>query len=193
MRFYGVEAGRVTVTPLATDERFAPQPAEVVQATVERHGLPQPYVLYLASNKPHKNLVRLVRAWHIIVMNGQAAGARLVIAGHWDPHFPRPRSLLSGWGWPDRFTSPDPYPGDDLPAVYAGARLFLSLALEGFGLPALEAMACGTPVVCSSTSSLPEVVGDAALTVDPGRGGPGSGVGARCKMTPCAWRCGRAG
>ena len=168
MRFYGVEAGRIAVTPLAADERFAPQLPDVVQAAVKRLGLPCPYVLCLASNKPHKNLVRLVRAWHIIVTTGQAAGARLVIAGHWDPHFPQARELAERLRLMDQVHFAGPIPEDDLPAVYAGAWLFAFPSLyEGFGLPVLEAMACGTPVICSNTSSLPEVAGDAALAVDP--------------------------
>jgi glycosyltransferase involved in cell wall biosynthesis len=168
VRFYGVDAGCITVTPEAADERFAPQPDDVVRAAVDRLGLPWPYALYLASNKPHKNLVRLVRAWHALVTSGRAAGARLVIAGHWDPHFPQARELAERLGLGGAVHFAGPIPEADLPVVLAGARVFIFPSLyEGFGLPVLEAMACGTPVICSNRSSLPEVAGDAGVLVDP--------------------------
>jgi glycosyltransferase involved in cell wall biosynthesis len=167
-RFYGVDTARISVTPLAADERFAPQPDGIIRAAVERLGLPWPYVLCLASNKPHKNLALLVRAWQILVTRGLTAGARLVIAGHWDPHFPQARELAEQLGLIGQVHFAGPISEADLPAVLAGAQVFVFPSLyEGFGLPVLEAMACGAPVICSNTSSLPEVAGDAGVLVDP--------------------------
>jgi glycosyltransferase involved in cell wall biosynthesis len=167
-RFYGVDVDCIAVTSLAADERFAPQSADVVRVAVARLGLPWPYVLCLASNKPHKNLALLVRAWQILVTNGLTAGARLVIAGHWDPHFPEARELAERLGLVGQVHFAGPIPEADLPAVLAGAHVFVFPSLyEGFGLPVLEAMACGAPVICSNTSSLPEVAGDAGVLVDP--------------------------
>jgi glycosyltransferase involved in cell wall biosynthesis len=167
-RFYGVDVGCIAVTSLAADKRFAPQLDDVVRATVERLGLPWPYVLCLASNKPHKNLALLVRAWRILVTSGLTAGARLVIAGHWDPHFPQARELADQLGLVGQVHFAGPISEADLPAVLAGAHVFVFPSLyEGFGLPVLEAMACGAPVICSNKSSLPEVAGDAGLLVDP--------------------------
>jgi alpha-1,3-rhamnosyl/mannosyltransferase len=164
----GARPDRVVVIPEAADPRFAPQPATAIQVVRDKYGLPDRYVLYVGSNKAHKNLLRLVEAWKILTADTDLAGARLVIAGHWDPHFPQARELAERLGLMDQVRFAGPISEDDLPAVYAGARVFVFPSLyEGFGLPVLEAMACGTPVVCSSTSSLPEVVGDAALTVDP--------------------------
>jgi glycosyltransferase involved in cell wall biosynthesis len=168
MERLGARADRLVVIPEAADPRFAPQPAAAIQAARDKYALPDRYVLYVGSNKPHKNLELLVRAWNSIVTSGQTGGARLVIAGHWDLHFPQARGLAERLNLGEQIRFAGPIPEDDLPAVYAGARLFVFPSLyEGFGLPALEAMACGAPVVCSSTSSLPEVVGDAALTMDP--------------------------
>jgi alpha-1,3-rhamnosyl/mannosyltransferase len=166
-RFFRLDPARVTVTPLAVDARFAPQPAPVVQAARQRYGLPERYVLFLGSNKPHKNLSGLVQSWPSVVR--RQPGARLVIAGHWDERFPEARRLSQELGLQDSVRFAGPIADADLPAVYSGAALFVFPSFyEGFGLPVLEAMACGAPVVCSNTSSLPEVAGDAALLVDPG-------------------------
>jgi alpha-1,3-rhamnosyl/mannosyltransferase len=92
----------------------------------------------------------------------------LVIAGHWDERYPeaRERAAALGLGGSVRFLGA--VAEEHLPALYAGAELFVFPSLyEGFGLPVLEALACGVPVVCSNSSSLPEVAGDAALLVDP--------------------------
>ena len=167
-RFYGVAPSRVSVTPLGVDEHFVPQDPSVVAEAASRYGLERPYVLYLASNKPHKNLPRLLQAWHIARGEGRLASFRLVVAGHWDPRFPEAREMAERLGLGESVHFAGPVAEADLPAVYSGADLFVFPSLyEGFGLPVLEAMACGTPVVCSNTSSLPEVAGDAALTVDP--------------------------
>lgn len=164
-RFYPGSAGKLAVTPLAADEAFRPQPDEVVAAARVRYGLPQPYALYVGSSKPHKNLERLVRAWAAL---GDTGEAQLVIAGHDDGRHRELRRLVAALGL-DKGVRLVPNVADaDLPALYSGAELFAFPSLyEGFGLPPLEAMACGVPVLCAHASSLPEVVGDAALLADP--------------------------
>jgi alpha-1,3-rhamnosyl/mannosyltransferase len=165
---YGVPAAKVHVTHLAADARFRPQPAEDVAALRQKYGLPEGYVLYLGINKPHKNLVRLIEAWAIVSGQPSAAGCQLVIAGYWDPRYPQARERAAQLGLRDRVRFLGPVAEEDLPALYSGCELFVFPSLyEGFGLPVLEAMACGAPVVCSNTSSLPEVAGDAALYFDP--------------------------
>jgi alpha-1,3-rhamnosyl/mannosyltransferase len=129
-------------------------------------------VLYLGSNKPHKNLERLIRAWERAnegaAPTGPVGAAQLILAGHEDAKHPEARQMVAerGLGARVRFL---PNVGDaDLPALYSGAAVFAFPSYyEGFGLPPLEAMACGTPVLCAYASSLPEVVGEAALMVDP--------------------------
>lgn len=159
---FHVPASRVKVTPLAAGDHFRPQPPERIQAARAKYKLPERYVIYLASNKPHKNLPRLIQAW------AQISNNILVIAGHWDERYPQARQIVEKLGLGDRVIFAGPVSDADLPALYSGAALFAFPSLyEGFGLPVLEAMACGAPVVCSSTSSLPEVAGDAALTFDP--------------------------
>jgi glycosyltransferase involved in cell wall biosynthesis len=166
-RFH-VDSRRVVVTQLAPDPAFCPQPAEEAIALRARLGLPEQYVLYLGSNKPHKNLIRLIKAWQISNLQFPTSNLRLVIAGHWDSRYPEVRQYVEIAGLKDRIVFAGPVDEDDLPALYSGATLFVFPSLyEGFGLPVLEAMACGVPVVCSNISSLPEVAGDAALLVDP--------------------------
>jgi glycosyltransferase involved in cell wall biosynthesis len=161
----GVPPARLAAIPEAPDPIFQPQSAQAIAQVRARYGLPEGYVLYLGSNKPHKNLPRLVRAF---IELAPAAGRQtaLVIAGHWDERYPQAR--LAAQAAPDRVRLLGPVAPADLPGLYAGALLFVFPSIyEGFGLPPLEAMACGVPVVCSKASSLPEVVGQAALVFDP--------------------------
>ncbi len=167
-RIYRLPAERLAVTPLAAGRRFKPQPAEAVAAVKAHYSLPERYVLYLGSNKPHKNLERLVRAWERVLVEGAAEGATLVIAGHQDRKHPEVRRFVAARKLGARVRFLPNVNDADLPALYSGATVFAFPSYyEGFGLPPLEAMACGTPVLCAHASSLPEVVGQAALMVDP--------------------------
>jgi glycosyltransferase involved in cell wall biosynthesis len=92
----------------------------------------------------------------------------LVVAGAWDPRYPQSRARVEALDLGDKVRFLGTVPEQDLPALYSGAVLFVFPSeYEGFGLPVLEAMACGTPVVCSNRSSLPEIAGPAAVYVDP--------------------------
>ena len=179
---YGIPAGHITVTPLAADPCFRPQPPEAIAAMHTKYHLPEHYVLSLASNKPHKNLVALVEAFATLGEGGRGMGNGdfstiphppspfpcLVIAGHWDPRYPQAHAAAEQLGLGERIRFLPGMPEADLPALYSGAELFaFPSRYEGFGLPPLEAMACGAPVLCCDTSSLPEVVGAAALRVAP--------------------------
>jgi alpha-1,3-rhamnosyl/mannosyltransferase len=157
---------RVTTTPLAADTRFRPQPAEEVARVREVYGLPQEIVLFVGINKPHKNLVRLIEAYRRLVQQG--CSATLVLAGPWDDRYPQAKEAAAQLPANASVLFLGPVADADLPALYAAATVFVLPSLyEGFGLPVLEAMACGVAVACSNSSSLPEIAGDAALTFDP--------------------------
>jgi len=164
---FPVSADRVTAIPLAADPRFRPQPGDEIARVRAKYNLPEHYILYLGINKPHKNLTRLIEAYsqihnpHFTLHN-----SHLIIAGAWDERYPESRALAAPLGDAVRFLGP--VDDADLPALHSAAMLFVFPSLyEGFGLPVLEAMACGAPVICGNRSSLPEVAGDAAILVDP--------------------------
>jgi glycosyltransferase involved in cell wall biosynthesis len=169
---FRLQPEKIRAIPLAADPAFRPPSRETIAAARAHFGLPERYVLYLGSNKPHKNLERLIEAWALLQSQGSVASAErplpLVIAGAWDDRYPEARQRAAALSLGAQVRWLGPAPEADLPALYGGALLFVFPSLyEGFGLPVLESMACGTPVVCSNSSSLPEVAGDAALMVDP--------------------------
>lgn len=161
----GVEAGKVEVLYPGVEERFHPLDEESLTSVKARYGLDFPFILTVGTLEPRKNHVGLLQAYSLL--KGRHPH-RLVITG--------------GKGWlyggifqeverlrlEERVLFLGYVPEEDLPALYNLADLFVFPSLyEGFGLPPLEAMACGTPVVASDLSSLPEVVGDGALLVPP--------------------------
>ncbi len=173
-RFVGVPEERITVVPLGIDERFRSVPGGEDGAGVARAAalvgvaLPERYLLHVGINKPHKNLVRLVRAVARAQAAAPARDLTLVIAGPWDPRYPEARAAVRDAGIESRVRFLGPIADEALPALYAGALAFVFPSLyEGFGLPVLEALAAGAPTITSRRSSLPEVAGDAALLVDP--------------------------
>jgi alpha-1,3-rhamnosyl/mannosyltransferase len=155
-----VPLNKIDVIPLAADPAFQPPPASEVARVREKYKLPVSYVLSVGINKPHKNLGTLVEAWQ----QAKGEAGALVIAGAWDARYPIAQSGAATEGM---VFIPN-IPEGDLAALYAGAQVFVMPSLyEGFGLPILEAMACGAPVIAANTSSLPEVAGNAALFFDP--------------------------
>ncbi len=159
----GLNPERVTAIPLAPAPHFRPPPEEMVKETKRRYRLPQEYFLFVGTIDPRKNLQLVLEA-----LAHLPSGPSLVIAGWkgWGEEGFKER--LARLGLRRRVLTLSYVPDADLPALYAGARALVYPSLyEGFGLPVLEAMACGCPVITSRVSSLPEVAGEAALLVDP--------------------------
>ena len=161
-----VDGTKVAVTHLAADQRFYQKSKEDIENIRAVMGLPAGrYILALGTLEPRKNLSRLLKAWKNI-QPGLPDDLWLVLSGaKGKPIVFRDISFES---LPSRVHLTDYVPDEYLPALYSGALAFVYPSLyEGFGLPPLEAMACGTPVIVSNTTSLPEVVGKAGLKVDP--------------------------
>ena len=165
VKYFSVPASKISVTPLAAGARYRPQPSAEIARVRHQYRLPESFLLYLGINKPHKNLPALVDAY------AQTASPHmppLVIAGAWDSRYPQARERAARRQLADAVRFLGSVDERDLPALYSAATLFIFPSLyEGFGLPILEAMACGTPVACSNTPSMTEVAGDAALYFDP--------------------------
>ena len=155
----------VTAIPLAPDPLFASCAADIVKKIRIKYNLPNSYLLFVSSLEPRKNIDLLIEALHMANTD-----IPLVLVG-WN-----------GWGdkkWFEKIKETDlknriyftgHIPDDDLKAIYNGAQALVYPSLyEGFGLPIVEAMACGCPVICSNAASMPEVAGDAAILIDPAR------------------------
>lgn len=165
LHYFSIPADRVEVTPLAPDPRFQPQSQAEIARIREQYNLPSLFLLYLGINKPHKNLLTLLEAYAPLA----TPNFPLVIAGAWDSRYPQSKERVTALGLEKSVHFLGQVDDADLPGLYAAAALFVFPSrYEGFGLPVLEAMACATPVLCSNSSSLPEIVEDAALTFDPG-------------------------
>ena len=165
----GVAPERIAVVPLGVDAaRFRPAPAEDDGAEIRcRYACGRPYLLFVGTLEPRKNLPRLVAAF---AQARAATGAphALVLAGRWGWGMEGLPGQVRQLGLEKDVIFIDYVPEEDLPGLYrAAAALAYPSLYEGFGLPPLEAMACGTPVLTSNVSSLPEVVGEAAWKVDP--------------------------
>ena len=163
-RLLGVETERIDVVYHGVEPAFHPLPAAEIAAFRQRKGLPERFVLFVGTLEPRKNLERLVEAFARV----RDERARLVLAGGkgwlYDELFARVEALNLS----EEVIFPGYVPEGELPLWYNAATVLAYPSLyEGFGLPVLEAQACGTPVLTSNASSLPEAAGDAALTVDP--------------------------
>ncbi len=168
LRFCSVPAERVVVAYNAIDDRFSVRPPrELIDRTRERYQLDGPFALYVGNIKPHKNLERLIDAFHLVRREGFER-LKLLIIGDQILKYPRLRRAVDRYKLHKHVRFLGFVPDETLAALYRLATVFVFPSLyEGFGLPPLEAMASGTPVVASNCSSLPEVCGDAAVLVDP--------------------------
>jgi len=167
---YGIDADKITAVPLAAAAHFGPVNDEKeLQRVRQTYGIESEYILTVGSIQPRKNLGRLLEAYSLLrrkLPKGKLPQLLLVGKRAWlyDETLRAIQKLevgksviLTGY-----------VPEADLPALYTGARCFVYPSyFEGFGLPPLEAMQCGTPVIVGDRTSLPEVVGDAAVMVDP--------------------------
>lgn len=166
---YGIPPAKTRVVYLGRDERLRRvEDLDLVTRTRVRYNLGERYLLYVGTLQPRKNLARVVEAFVQLAGQPELSNVQLVLAGKkgwlYDTLFAR----VSQLGLDGRVVFPGYVPDEDLPALLSGAIAFVYPSLyEGFGIPVLEAGACGVPVITSNTSSLPEVAGDAALLVDP--------------------------
>jgi alpha-1,3-rhamnosyl/mannosyltransferase len=166
--FAGWPLEKIHAVPLAAGPEFRPRTEDEVRPVLERHDLNyQGYSLFVGTIEPRKNIIRLLDAYELLPKAIRQKWP-LILTGYrgWksdDIHARIKDAERQGWAKYLGFL-----PSEELPLLYSGARLFVFPSLyEGFGLPVLEAMQSGVPVVCSDRASLPEVAGDAALLKDP--------------------------
>jgi len=167
VRLLGVLPDKVRVVPLAAGPGYVPRDARTVAAVRARYQLGRPYILYGGGFGRRKNIVGALRAF-ALALPRLPTDVCLAISGTGGPQESEARGFIQTAGLNQRVSILGFIPDEDYPALMSGSLLYLFPSLlEGFGLPALEAMACGAPVVTSSTTSLPEVCADAARLVDP--------------------------
>ena len=160
--FFGLDRSRIHVVPHGVSPRLRPMSAEQRTEARARLALPERFVLFVGTIEPRKNLETLLDAW--VLMRDRPD---LVVVGSWGWRYEAIRDKMARLG--PRLHHRESVEPEELPAYYNLARVLAHPAwYEGFGLPPLEAMACGTPVVVSDSSSLPEVVQDAGLIVPAG-------------------------
>jgi len=167
---YGIDAERVSAIPLAAADHFGPiDDNRELQRVRHNYGIDGDYILSVGSIQPRKNLARLIRAY--ASLRGSCSAdklPKLVLVGKCAWLYDETLRTLEEAGVKDTVVLTGYVPEKDLPALYSGALCFVYPSyFEGFGLPPLEAMKCGAPVIVGDRTSLPEVVGDAAIAVDP--------------------------
>lgn len=162
-RVLGVPADRIVVTHLGVDDAFRPRSIAEIERLRQRLGLSEHYLLSVGALSPRKNLHRLLQAWRRVSQS--YPDTSLVIVGEPNLLFSADSSLGE---LPPRTTHLTGIDDETLATLYSGAAAFVFPSIyEGFGLPVLEAMAAGTPVVTSNVTSLPEIAGDAAVLMNP--------------------------
>lgn len=165
---FGIPLERMAVTYNGVSNRFRPEPVEIARIMVkDQLGIKGPYALFLGKIEPRKNITRLIEAF-IRFRNDTGSSTRLVIAGGSSSVTPEIERQIAASGQQEAFLQLGYVSTELLSSLYSAARMFLFPSLwEGFGIPIIEAMACGTPVLTANTTCLPEIAASAALIVDP--------------------------
>lgn len=166
IRYYQVPEQKISVIHLGASDEYKPLADGAIKSIRLKYHLESPFILFVGNLEPRKNIPSLMKSFHLC--RKKMPNLKLVIVGK------------KGWMYKEIFTTLDDLhltnnvlfldyiPHEDLPALYNAAELFVYVPFyEGFGLPVLEAMQCGTPVITSNMSSLPEIVGDGGIMVDP--------------------------
>jgi len=167
---YGIDAERVAVVPLAAPAHFSPvQEEKELRRVRQKYGINQNYILSVGAIQPRKNLPRLLEAYALLRRSQPEVNLpKLVLVGKCAWLYDETLRKIEELGLGNQVTLTGYVPEADLPALYSGANCFIYPSyFEGFGLPPLEAMKCGVPVIVGNRTSLPEVVDDAAILVDP--------------------------
>ncbi|MEW6066930.1 MAG: glycosyltransferase family 1 protein [Nitrospirota bacterium] len=169
LSYFNIDSKKVTAVLEGVEEKFRPvTDKETLLGVKERYGLPDRFILYLGSIKPYKNLDGVLRSFSRLHELTFHDNVKLVISGLKHFSLDKIEAEIERLNIKDKVLRIGFIAEEDLPAVYSLAEVFLFPSIwEGFGLPVLEAMACGTPVITSNTSSLPEVIGDAGIQVNP--------------------------
>ena len=163
-----IDPAKITVVYEAASERYRPLADPVgLESMKRKFNITKPYFLYMGQWRAHKNVVRLIRAFALVRRRYQL-DYQLVLGSKIDPAYPQIQSTIKELGLKDDVILTGYISDNELPQLYGGADCFVFPSLyEGFGLPPLEAMSCGTPVASSNVSCMPEVLGDAARYFDP--------------------------
>jgi glycosyltransferase involved in cell wall biosynthesis len=167
---YGLDAEKVAVVPLAAPDHFSPvRDEKELQRVRQKYGIDQNYILSVGAIQPRKNLPRLLEAYSLLRHSQPEVNLpKLVLVGKCAWLYDETLRKIEELGLGKQVTLTGYVPQADLPALYSGANCFIYPSyFEGFGLPPLEAMKCGAPVIVGNRTSLPEVVDDAAVLVDP--------------------------
>jgi glycosyltransferase involved in cell wall biosynthesis len=165
VRLYHADAARIDVAYPAVESRFKPAPQTEIERVRDKFGLGERYVLHLGTIKPRKNLPRLI---HAFAQADIPRDTQLALGGMATFGEREVERAIRDTRLEDRVRRLAYVPDGDLPALYSGAACAAIVSLyEGFGMPALEALACGAPLLASNRGSLPEITAGAALTVDP--------------------------
>lgn len=171
LRYETVPSDKISVHYIAADtETYRPcMDAKALEKVLRSYGLPKAYIMFVGNVKPNKNLLRMLKAYD--AFRQRNSGISLVIVGKREGLMTgvgRMDALIRRLGIGDMVYFTGFVEDEDLPVLYSGAKAFVFPSLyEGFGLPPLEAMACGCPVIASSAASIPEICGEAALYADP--------------------------
>jgi glycosyltransferase involved in cell wall biosynthesis len=169
IKVLGTPDEKITVIYEGVGENFTPrEDKEGLAELIKKYGITKDYLLYTGVWRSHKNLINLIRAFAILKQD-ESFDLQLVITGKEDPYYPEVRRTVKELGLEYSVIFPGMVPEDELTALYQGVFTYVFPSLyEGFGLPPLEAMRCGTPVVASKASCIPEICGENnALFFDP--------------------------